>query len=316
MQKTFNDKIVDINGGLRPVGIWGGYDQNNFLGNEENAPRWTSMEANDAKMESFTDHLQIGLPWAYSAEIAVCAALNARAARALDDDTLMALLSKGVYLDSGAVRVLNERGFGQYVGFRTGREFSRDAIEDTFQSRFSDKPFSRDMRQSFWGGKGVELVPLDDKAECLAHLVNYQGQELAPCSLGCHVNSLGGRVVASGYASWKFVGYVPKFRQMHAFFAWLAKDCLPAEVNDSRVWTNVLARRRADGSLAVAVANLSLDDVDDLNVTLHTTASQVRLVRNGKDDAILPTAPVPQCAAKRAVSIPVEAFELAYLETL
>ena len=194
--------------------------------------------------------------------------------------------------------------------------FLRDAIEETPAGRFNPAPFRRNMRQSFWGGKATELVPLDDKATSLARLVDYQKNVLANCSLGYYINSLGGRVIASGYASWKALGYVPKFMQMHAIFNWLSNEKLPAEVNDPRVWTDVVARRRQDGSLAVAVVNLSLDDVCDLNVILDTNASQVRLVRKQKEDCLLMTTQVADKPNKRSVRIPVGAFELVYLETL
>lgn len=315
-QKAFNDRIVDMNQRIAPGGIWDGYDQDNFLGNAENAPHWASMEANDANMEATTEPLQIGLPWSYDIEHAVCAALNGRAAQALDEDKLMALFAKGVYLDADAVRILNERGLGQYVGFKTGEVFLRDTIEKTSSGRFNPEPFTRNMRQSFWGGKGVGLVPLDKTAEKLARLVDYHDNVLADCSLGCYVNSLGGRVVASGYASWKVMGYVPKYRQMHAIFNWLSNETLPAEVDEPRVWTNVHARRRPDGSLAVAVANLSLDSVEDLTVTLATEAKQVRLVRNKKEDCLLATTPIPSKPGKCSVRIPAGAFELVCLETL
>lgn len=315
-RKPFNDRIVDLNAGLPPCGIWDGCDNNFALGQNERAPHWLDIPSYSPAWGLDNELARLGLPLSFSQENAVCAALSAVTARSLSDEQLLAILSSAAYLDDGAVRVLNERGFGQYVGFKCGCSIPRDAIERTLNHPLNSTSFTRNLRQRPNLDSAVEMIPLSPKCEALTRLIDYEGDELVPCTCGCFVNELGGRVAVSGYGAWKGLGYSTKYRQMHSIFRWLTQDHLPAEIPDCEIWAMVIPRRRLDGSLGTAIINLSFDGSDSLPVTLQTTASCVRLIRPAKPDEILPLVPSPTRPGQKDCTVSIAPLEVIYLETV
>ena len=227
----------------------------------------------------------LGLPRAYTLENAFCAALGATCARALSHETLLGLFAKGIYIDAEALDILNERGYGEYTGFQTKGRFFRDSMEASVTHPLNpERPFIRNIRQSFWGGTATALEPTRPGAQILTRLVDYHDAELASCASGTFENTLGGRIIVAGYGAWVMFGYVPKYRQLHNIFRWLSHEQLDAEVTDCAVRTGVWARQRPDGGVNVAILNASLDPAINLPLRIRTAASATILMRNQKMD--------------------------------
>ena len=68
------------------------------------------------------------------------------------------------------------------------------------------------------------------KAQTLARLVDYGGQEKAATSMAMFENASGGRVVVCGYYPWSFLHNLSKSSQMKSVMRWLSRDQLPAYV--------------------------------------------------------------------------------------
>ena len=311
-QRAFNDALVRRNRNRPLRGIWFGQDEDHLLGVEKNF-----LQGGSGAPDSFNRHTAcgfdaLGLPFAYSRENALCGALSGREARALAEETILELLSTGVYLDADAVQVLIRRGYGELIGFRPEKSFEEDAIEESVAHPLNPCFFRRNIRQSFWGGRATCFIPEAPGARILARLVDYGGNELAPCCAGAFENALGGRVVVTGYGAWDLLGHDFKYRQIHAIFRWLTKDRLDAEIPDCRLRTRVYARADQENGVTAALLNWSLEPAGNLPVRLRTTSDSALLIRNRHPEKRVSA--VHRCGAFADFPIPVGALELVCLD--
>ena len=139
----------------------------------------------------------------------------------------------------------------------------------------------RDCRQSFpWGHEfAYHLECTADAGESLARLVDYGGNEIAPCSLGIAVNKLGGRVAVSGYYPMRDVLFERKITTLKRLFRWLAEDRIPAELlsyHRIAMWV-----RRDGNKTVVQLCNASLDPAE--NVRLRITGASANGTLTGWD---------------------------------
>ena len=217
----------------------------------------------------------MGLPAAYSLEHASVTALAGDLPLALSDAEIRRILSSGVYLDPQALTRLNEMGYGALTGFQVERFVREDAIE-----QFCDHPLNgtyagrlRDCRQSFlgWLVPAAVLQATDGAAQPLSRIVDYAGNEVAPCCSGTYSNSLGGRVCVAGYYPWTYLQSLSKAQQIKAIFRWLSGDTLDAYVSSFHR-TNLWVRRPGTGELAVTLLNAGLDPAEDVELLLRTEA--------------------------------------------
>ena len=286
-QKSFNDKVVSGCAGLPPVGIWDGCDHDYFLGNNEKSEHWIGQEKSpDVNFTSGQLHT-LGLPVAYCKKNAVCTALSACGAAAASDETLLELLSGGLYLDAAALDILHQRGFSQYLKVRTGKIFERDALEKTEAHELTPLPYLRNMVQSFYGGVATALIPLADDVQILSRLVDFHQNVLADCGSAVFTTPLGGRVCVAGYAPWNAALQAARNMQLHQIFRWLSGDRLPLEVTDWRIRTTVWARRRSDGGCFGCIYNASLDDCEDLKIRLNGSFGSIKLIRDNGEGKII-----------------------------
>ena len=105
-------------------------------------------------------------------------------------------------------------------------------------------------------------------------MVDYGGNTLAQCCMGVYENRLGGRVCVAGYYPWTYLQSQAKSAQLKSVMRWLSKDTLPGWV-ESFHKTNLWARKPADGALAVAILNASLDPAEDIVLMLRSDAETV-----------------------------------------
>ena len=312
-QKSFNDRIVACKDGMPNTGIWDGADKDQELGNGERSAHFLSQPASwpPSSLNS-RDFPVLGLPLTESRSGCSCAVLNAFAARGLDDAVLEELLAKGVYMDCGALDVLNERGFAAYTGFVSGRRFERDAMELAVEHPLNPEHFLRNPRQSFWGGTAAALEPAAEDACVLTKLVDYERNVLAPCTSGVFVNRFGGRIAVCCCSPWDFLAVRPKYLQMHAIFRWLSRGELDAEIPDCRARISIWSCR-GSGHLAAFLLNTSLDPVERLVVRLKTRSRSAILIRNGRPDEKISSCGGDGVFADFPLDVP--PFELLVLDT-
>ena len=312
-QKSFNDRIVACKNSQPNTGIWDGADKDQELGNGERSANFLRqpVEWPPSSLNS-CDFPVLGLPLTESRAGCRCAVLNAFAARGLEDVVLAELLSQGVYMDCGALDVLNERGFAEYTGFVSGEKFDRDAMELAVEHPLNPEHFLRNPRQSFWGGTATALEPAAEDACVLTKLVDYERNVLAPCTSGVFVNRFGGRIAVAGCSPWDFLAVRPKYLQMHAIFRWLSRGELDAEIPDCRARISIWSCC-GNGRLTAFLLNTSLDPVENLVVRLRTGSTSALLIRNGRADETIFSSGGDENFADFTIDLP--PFELLLLET-
>ena len=254
----FRDKQVAL-AGITPLkGIWNGWEKD--IGalcclEDENTPwEWRgygNLKNNVHGGEIFAS----GMPWAFRLEDAAVTVLERDTALYLDDTTLLKILAGGLYCDGGAVEVLTERGFGEYLGFRISGSILCDMRERLTVHPFNGDGagFSRDCRQSFTHKTAWVFEPADESCEVLAELIDYRNNVAAACTMGIYTNKLGGRVCVAGYYPFNELQFAYKISSLKNIFNFLAGGALPAWVG-SYHRTAVWARESC-----VNIANLSLD---------------------------------------------------------
>jgi len=211
---------------------------------------------------------EIGLPIAYGPQHAPVTLLSGDNVNAFSDEEVREMLASGVYMDTVALFVLNDRGYGELTGFETEGAIAVDSIEELTDHPLNG-PFAgrqRDCRQSFNSGAAHVLKKLDPKAETLARVVDYNNVETVPCTLGIFENKLGGRVCVAGYFPWTFLHNLSKSSQMKSVMRWLSKDRLPGYVSSYHK-INLWVRQPQDEKVALALTNSTFDTAE--NVVLH-----------------------------------------------
>lgn len=276
--RPFLDLLASTQGRTEPVGVYTGWNKDSFIAAGVEAPDWVQASDGSAMGNYAGELFEIGLPAAYSLKNSRVTALTANSPLSFTDAEAQKILAGGVYCDARALTRLNEMGYGELTGFRVERSLDVDCIE-----QFSDHPLNgqfagrkRDGRQSFvwWTVPCAVLAPTDKRAETLARVVDYAGQEVAPCCSGVFENKLGGRICVAGYFPWTFLQNLSKSAQIKATFRWLAKDSLPAYI-DSFHKINLWVRQPGKGRLALAMINASLDDARQVVLMLRTAAEAI-----------------------------------------
>ncbi len=261
--------------GRKPItGIQTFWNKDSYATGKLSIGNWTSS-GNPVVSHEFYD---IGLPICYSNDEAVVTILGKDNIYALPKEEIKKLLSGGVYMDAETLQQLNDMGFAEFTGFKVTGSSEIDRIE-----KFTDNALNgefagreRDNRQSFWKSTAYELKRTDDKAQVLAGLIDYTGQEVASCTIGIFENNLGGRICVAGYYPWTFMENLSKSSQMKTVFRWLSKDRLPAYI-DSFHKINLWIREPKDGKIALAFTNSSFDAAKDVIVMLKTEKKTIKL---------------------------------------
>ena len=279
--RPFLDKLVSVNGRIRPKGVYNGWVRDYGVLNNLNSGKWNRMNGWD-RNPFFNEFFAGGIPPAYTAGDAQLSILIGETVKLYSDAELLKIFASGVYCDVSTVNELIRRGLGELAGFRPGKIIPADASE-----YLSDHPLNgcaagscRDCRQSFapwFGSEGpvCELEPLNPDCETLASLKDYQGNRLADCSLGICTNSLGGRVAVSGYYPLRDMLFAGKLMQMKNLFRHLSGNTLTAYVGSyhcAALWVREEGARRT-----VEVANASLDPAENIELIVKTDSASAEL---------------------------------------
>jgi hypothetical protein len=231
-----------------------------------------------------------------------CAVLTGRIAEAFSDEQLRSILTRGVLLDTVALRVLSARGLGELTGVRIAASFpiriaagmttarlTSDQINGPFAgalhncSAFTPPPF--DMADT--------LAPLTDGVRNLAQLEEPMGrlgvdagEDKGPC-VTAFENMLGGRVVVVGYSPWWFLQSASMRHQMLEIADWISRARILVRIVEPVALTPYV-RVNADASKGVILLfNTGLEIVE--TATVHIRVSQntpIRLVSAEKGPAM------------------------------
>jgi hypothetical protein len=234
---------------------------------------------------------EIGLPAAYAPEGAAVTLLFQQSVLTLSDDQLRKVLAAGVYMDAETLAALNRRGFGELTGLAVEEALPEDCIEELtghpLNGAFAGR--QRDCRQSFYHVPGHRLRLADPRAQSLARLVDYGGQEKAATSMAVFENRLGGRIAVCGYYPWSFLHSLSKSAQMKSLMRWLSRERLPAYVSSYHK-VNLWARQPSEGQMAVALANSSFDPAEQLTLVMLTRSDRLRVFdMKGRESSVRAT---------------------------
>lgn len=209
----------------------------------------------------------LGLPESFDFDKAACYVLTGRVPYAFEKKEIETMLSRGVYLDAGAVIALQELGYGELVGFTVGEIFPEDSAE-VYTDHPLNEGFAGHRRlcpQIFCTGGSAALLP-DPSAEILCRLEDFHGRTQAPCSMGLFRNRLGGLVCASSHYAASELSDSMKSRQMKRLFRRLSGDTLPV-LAESYVRMRFFSRPDA-AHHAATLLNINLDRLTDVSVLL------------------------------------------------
>ncbi len=263
-------------GRARPVGLWAAWNKD-------------SWAADTGMLGQAPAVWEIGLPTAYGPEGAAVTMLFRQSVATMSDDEIQRLLAGAVYMDAETLDTLNDRGFGELTGLTVEKAIHEDCIDELTDHPLNT-PFAgrqRDCRQSFYHVPGHALKPADGKAQTLARLVDYGGQEKAATSMAVFENPLGGRVAVCGYYPWSFLHNLSKSTQMKSVMRWLSRDRLPAHVASFHK-VNLWARQPGAGRLAVALVNSSFDPAVEPELVLLTRSGQIRVFDMRGRETVIP----------------------------
>jgi hypothetical protein len=255
---------------------------------------WTA----DYGMEQFAHLAEIGIPLTTDPNSATGTLLGLRMAECLSDEQLHAMLSAGVMMDTAALGVLWERGFGELTGVKPGRSFPNGVSE-----RLTDHPLNGEYKgdtrwvsQAYFGAVAYEVVAISKEAEVLSELVRFDGVTEGAC-LTCHENELGGRVVVAGFLPWMRLTTFGKRAQTLAIADWISYGRLPLVIESP---LRLLSAVRVSPNLSkttIVLLNTGFDPIGQFDLRLrahpqsmqlHTPDGAVMLpVRRSGDDTVI-----------------------------
>jgi hypothetical protein len=282
LQKTrpFYDLLAKTVGRSKPQGVYAGWNKETLAGMNLSQGEWLCGDVRKMAGDQADELFEIGLPAAYEKDHAQVTLLTGEAVRSFSSAEMEKMLGGGIYLDAGALKSLNEMGYGELTGFEVETFYEKDCIE-----QWTSHPFNgsfagqlRDGRQSFgwcgWSIPAAALKPKNEKSQVLSRLINYAHEEIASCTSGVFENKLGGRICVAGYFPWIFMEYMWKTSQMKSIFRWLSKETLPAYIGSYHK-INLWSRRMAGGGQAMALLNSSLDSAENIELKIRTNAEEI-----------------------------------------
>ncbi len=147
---------------------------------------------------------RFGVPFA-TTEASV-AFLDARQAKYMEHETLVRYLSKGLFLDGEAARILCERGLGEYLGVSVGMDVLKSRpsfVHDLGALEITTEDFAIEGEgREMWcahaycpkgNGTWMEITVTDPKTETVTEGVDFRGNPVTK-TMTYFENALGGRV--------------------------------------------------------------------------------------------------------------------------
>lgn len=260
--------------GLSPEGIHTGWR----IDSQAAVPEGEFVDAYGGMYAAYNRELfSFGLPECYHKDKANVVTLHGDAAAVMADEEVTSLLTGGVYLDAGALKHLQARGFGDLLGFGVDREIPVDAREVYTDDILNEGITGgiRNCRQAFNLGDSFAFSMLSPKCRSLCALNDYHDRQWAECCCGIYENSVGGRVCAAGYYPHSWISDYQKTIQLKRLFVWLSNGTLPSFVDSYHRVRNITLT--GNGRTCVTLFNRSNDDIDTLQLAVHTDKTEAQL---------------------------------------
>lgn len=149
---------------------------------------------------------RLGIPYTTLPSNVVC--LDSIQAKRLDKESILNYLSKGVFLDGDAAKILCERGFSEYLGVAVEDDIASGRFEydlgarETIRPNFIPKNKGRNMPIAHMyacgkNGKLLRLRVIDEKCEVISDAYTFRQEYVCP-AMSRFENKLGGRIVVMG----------------------------------------------------------------------------------------------------------------------
>ncbi len=236
--RPFWEAIAAKADGLSGHGLWLAWSRN-MLGKVDLQEGESWLDTNwGGDVGKAADALgRIGLPLSAHRHGATVTVLAGRVAETFSDEELRCMLSGAVLMDGSSLEILEKRGMADLAGVRISKRWNNGVLErmtdDSLNRPWTDS--IRDSRIEFWGnatGLGDMLEPLSSEVKVLSKLESYFGKKLGPC-MTAFENSLGGRVIVSGYAPWLFLGSEAKRTQLQNALDWATRGQLAVRIEET-----------------------------------------------------------------------------------
>ena len=188
--------------------------------------------------------------------------------RAFNDSEIREFLSKGIWLDAVAAKILFDRGFGREIGLKSINSpvFLNDlgafSAEEFFNPKFggAEKKFLTLTMPDLTGRPDFSIMEPVAEAEIISRIVDPDAKRHHVCAYA-YENQLGGRIIVQAFdlATAYGVAYNHTFRreQLQHMVRWLGRDDVPLLVRGG-VYPLGLRKDLGDKTL-LGLFNLSLD---------------------------------------------------------
>ena len=280
----FADELVSIFGRSQPEGIGAFWNKDSFLN--------ISSKIFSPVCNFPDDIFNIGLPVCYNNKCEIFL-LNKSNIENMTDKEILLCLKKGVMLDGDALKIINDRGFSKYTGFKISKEFKGNAVEFDLDHRFNFKgnnernigyEFLKSGHGEYAFDKPENLYSIEktaENAEYLTQLFN-RSYELLDYASGIFENELGGRVYVGGYAAFTWCYTYSRTIQLKNIVKWLSKDNLKAYVNSFEK-IMIFNRKTTENKEGIIFCNVSFDDIKNLEIAIKNNGDKLisRIYENG-----------------------------------
>ena len=258
------------------------YDQLRTL--QEGESFFTTLERSPRHDVTRTYPLaELGVPITMQASGAWGVILTGNLSQGYTDEELTEFFRGGVLVSGDAVRELERRGFGRYLGVRYAGEGGIGLVEelekqDPVNRNLPDYD-DRDVHPAFFGGEAVWLEKTDPAVRAVTY-VTERGKGRKGISVSLYENELGGRVCVMGYAPFLRPDDLTRFLQLDRILEFLA-----GEKRSAKLLTpgqTAFFVREGDDGVETAVMNLTLDSTDHTEVAVRGKAEGYFCTPEGK----------------------------------
>ena len=270
---TFS-KIVEQNFGLPLQGIWPAYNKNLMAKRDIDDNGWFN-EGNDYDIQKPNHLMELGIPFTPSIDNACGIILSGKIAESFSKDELSQMLSKGVFMDIDALKVIWKKGLGKLTGVKPGKKCT-DLFVERFTEHNINGKYKGDGRYLSQGKNIYDLELTNNTTSQISYLTDFDKNNYG-CCLSTYENELGGRIVVSSYEPWQQLGTGAKKHQMLALFDWLTYGKLPIIIKET-VRVVPLIKENKNKKLTVVLFNTSLDDTGELTVHIRKKLKNVTLI--------------------------------------
>lgn len=228
---------------------------------------WLVFEAADNLME-------IGIAMTGNVSDACAMVLCERMSEGYSDQELLRLLSNNLFIDGRCAENLIERGFGKYIGVEINTKID-NGVAEVFTDHTmngSDGGFRREYALTFFDRNDrmrCMSYAFDESADAqvLCNLFTIKGDKLG-ASLVLFENELGGKIVVSGYAAFRFLRTEEKRRQILEIFDWLSNMKNPVKIFAPLKVMPIV--RESDKGIIVFLGNCNLDETGNFGFEVRT----------------------------------------------